>query len=221
MKKACFAVSFLLFCQLSFSQDINRQDLISEDKFQTHIRKSEEEYMYLSKNQLLIDSIYSLEEERYDITWEIINKINYISFNYTGKALGPDVKNGNKRYLVVFNIKIENGMGDYFEIYSNFIAFYYHNNEMVFWMYKGNFFDFDEYDFWKNYYSITATSELQENKIVYSANNLMDLKHLFPWAECKPDDGKGVQIILTAGSFLRGNLILINGFIDYNRPYLF
>jgi hypothetical protein len=220
MKRSIIFV--LLFnTMLLFPKDYKPQkmqeNLLKED-FETRLEiyGRFSRYIFLTKNNLKIfNKEYSNDEENYVINWEVINKINYISFNYTGKTLGPSVANGNKRYLIIFDLF---GIADKYYL-SSFIGFYDHINELIFYMSKFNIAN----NWYNNAGSIKTTSELIENQIKYSSDNLLNIERLFPWVEGLSGDGKGIEIVQTFSYNCtgEGNLMLINGFIDYNRPYLF
>ena len=74
----------------------------------------------------------------------------------------------------------------------------------------------------------TASSELTEKDIIYSADNL-GYKNLIPWVENVPDSGIGETITMewptwkerddTQGGI--GALIILNGYISFEKPYLY
>ena len=79
---------------------------------------------------------------------------------------------------------------------------------------------------------VVATSELQEGIITYSAENVLIHSVLKPWVEGVTGSGIGEKLIFTRdekalwgpreGHFYRyRGIILSNGFVDYNRPYLY
>jgi hypothetical protein len=165
------------------------------------------------------------KNEEYDITWETINKIQYITFNYDGQFLDiygyRPVSKGMNRFLILY--------GDNDDRYSNFFYLYNNNNELVFRQLgriAANIF-------YPPMISINATSELKEGNIAYTAQNLLEEKILLPWAENSKGPGIGEKIFLeyntTTGSvsdsFIQYWAILgisiSNGFVDYNRPYLY
>jgi hypothetical protein len=151
------------------------------------------------------------EKEIYNITWEIIDKLSYINFNYNGKFLGNKVTHGQKKYLVLYS--------------NDYIAFY-DNNNMLVWIALSRYYEFSS-----GLGSVAeATSELREGNIIYSVNNLLDLKFLMPWAEGKVGAGIGEKIrfsprpnsntrTVEAQRYFR--IDISNGFVDFNRPYLY
>jgi hypothetical protein len=149
--------------------------------------------------------------------------------NYTGKFLDyykyenkRPVSQGIKRYLALYDLGDENGRGDFFYLYDN-------NNQLVYCQLSktsANFFIPDDF-------SINATSELKEGNIMYGAKNLLEEKKLLPWAEGSNGSGIGERISLEYNTETGGvawdwiprwkifALFISNGFVDYNRPYLY
>lgn len=184
----------------------------------------------LTDNKLIYHAFNNeADNEEYDITWEKINKVDYITFNYTGKFLDDyqyenkrPVSQGVKRYLVLYDPGDENGHGDFFYLYDN-------NNQLVYRQLSrasANFFIPADF-------SINATSELKEGNIMYGAKNLLEGKKLLPWAEGSNGSGIGARISLEYNTETGGvawdwipkwkifALFISNGFVDYNRPYLY
>jgi hypothetical protein len=171
----------------------------------------------------IFDALYSQEMETYSVQWSSENKNDYITFNYTGKNLGPKISHGIKKYIVLFRRPL------YSSSYTSHpagIALYDNNNELVtfrIWQYHSKF------DM-----AIEATSELQERNIIYGVNNLRNISNLTPWAEGVLGDGIGEKFIGTAlrqagypeytpdlSWYYHFELVISNGFVDYNRPYLY
>jgi hypothetical protein len=169
--------------------------------------------------------------EEYDITWEKMNKIEYITFNYTGNFLNRDknksVSKGIKRYLIIYGEQSQNG----YYGYCDFILLYDNNNELVFAQYSKQ-----ASNSMANYDSvIRATSEYRERNITYSVYNLFDIEKLHPWVEASEGNGVGEKIYIeynkefNPGGMSQENIlkwrmkgiIISNGFVDYNRPYLY
>jgi hypothetical protein len=197
-KKAIGLISFFLF---------------SDNMFAINIKVSYYDSIELTDTKLKYRGFETSDEE-YDIKWEIINNISYINFNYTGNFLsytlsGIIVPQGQKRYLVLYND------GEY-------ILFYDENHELVFSKYS-NYSEDDNF--------IQATSELIENNFIYKVENVLDIKTLIPWVEGVQGNGVGQKIKITlddknmsTGSgdrFIYFGLAISNGFVDYNRPYLY
>jgi hypothetical protein len=155
--------------------------------------------------------VYAREE--YDITWETINKINYIRFYYNGNFMDAyanymenHINHGLKRYLVLSG--------------SNFLIFYNEQNKVEYKI-DSTRTGTDELSC-----DIKASSELRENKILYSADNLLKMNSLIPWVEGSNGNGVGEKINIEIKSDWRSSNIIYqiwisNGFIDYNRPYLY
>jgi hypothetical protein len=163
--------------------------------------------IYINDNLMKVEYGYdNLNKEEYAVRWETINKINYINFYYDGLFLGKDIKHGNKRYLV---------------LYSDYLIFYNNQNQAEFYISNRNYVgDLSSFTMTE----ISASSELKEKDIIYNATNLFSKRELKPWSEGVPGDGIGQRIrieftqSLTVG--LNG-LIISNGYIDYNKPYLY
>ncbi|GHV81283.1 hypothetical protein AGMMS49944_30740 [Spirochaetia bacterium] len=151
--------------------------------------------------------------EEYDITWETINQISYIRFNYTGNFLGNKVEHGLKRYLVLYS--------------EDYIFLFDEKNKAVcqYFNRAGGVYETPS--------KAQSTSELREGNIVYKANNVVKQDELSPWVEGKSGSGIGEKIrisqntenIVAAQSTLDvyryWGIIISNGFIDYNKPYLY
>jgi len=149
--------------------------------------------------------------EEYNVSWEIKNNLRFLNFFYNGAFLehhkDKKIPHGEKRYLVI--------EGDLF--------FFNENNECEFRIQSGK----APAD-WSNVTTISATSELKEKNIVYSVENLYNLSQLIPWVEGVPGDGIGEIIRIEVEQSRRmpyGQkivaLYISNGFVDYNRPYLY
>ncbi|HCC36709.1 MAG TPA: hypothetical protein DEQ14_03320 [Treponema sp.] len=171
------------------------------------------------------DYSYNSVIEEYPVTWEIVNNIPYISFNYNGTFMdvynAPKVLHGNKKYLVLFS--------------SNFLFFYDENNNIVYSLVSGlvsivySYSSTDTYHERRNVpssVSISASTELKENDTFYSAANLLLSNKLIPYAEGVSGSGIGEKIRIESRKTDNRfdaiySLYISNGFIDYNRPHLF
>jgi len=152
--------------------------------------------------------------EEYNVSWEIINGIRYLSFNYNGGFLDHHkdnkISHGKKRYLVI--------EGEFFLLFFN------ENNKCEFEIEESK----APID-WSNVTTISATSELKEKNTVYSVKNLYNLSQLNPWVEGVPGDGIGEIIRIEMEQSRRRpdgvqkiiSLYISNGFVDYNKPYLY
>jgi hypothetical protein len=145
------------------------------------------------------------KEEKYDINSEIINKILFITFDYTGEFLGKNVSHGIKRYLVLY------------DDYGAYLLFYDNNNNLVFFAESRTSFGENSSDIAK------ASSELKENGIVYSASNLTKKEKLIPWAEGVDGSGVGQKIVIENSYFAVNHfaVLISNGYIDYSKQYLY
>lgn len=65
----------------------------------------------------------------------------------------------------------------------------------------------------------SASSELKENDITYSAGNLDVEDSVKPWVEAANDAGYGEYIKIGYGEI--NGLIISNGYVDYNKPNLY
>jgi hypothetical protein len=145
--------------------------------------------------------------EEYQVTWETVNNMNYISFDYTGNFLRrKDVAHGKKRYLV---------------LYRRYLIFYNDKNQLEYYI-SGPKPQADQSGFATT--KISASSELQEKDIVYRASNMFEKNYLRSWAEGVPGDGIGQTITIDFEQglvFGLNGLYISNGYVDYNRPYLY
>jgi hypothetical protein len=110
---------------------------------------------------------YGYEEtvkEEYEVTWETVNMINYMSFYYDGNFMGENINHGRKKYIVF--------RGSYF------LIFYNSNNKMEYAI-EGGKGPMDS----SSICNIVASSELQEGNITYNVNNLFNIDELEPWVE--------------------------------------
>jgi hypothetical protein len=146
-------------------------------------------------------------KEEYLIEWENIHGISYILFNYTGKALQNET-NGYKKYLILYD-ETSNFM---------YLTLYNSKNKLVYeifgWKYTVNA---------GRRGKVEATSELKEGNVTYGANNLVNPDLLMPWAEGVNGSGIGQKIILTLGNYDPAwyCILISNGYVDYNKPYLY
>jgi hypothetical protein len=142
--------------------------------------------------------------ETYDINWEETGKFAYILFNYNGKLLGRDIQHGYKRYLVIYSN-------------NNRVSLYDQNNKMVYLASSLRYILSSDFD-------VQASSELQENNIKYSVENCLNENELIPWAEGSSENGIGEYItFIPQHEIIFSNIpiVISNGFIDYNRNYLY
>jgi hypothetical protein len=164
--------------------------------------------IFIDDNTLMVEYYNSgiLASEEYSVQWEIINKIYYINFDYTGNFLGEKIAHDKKRYLVLYN---------------GYLIFYNNQNQAEYYL-CGFRSQSDQSSFVDT--KITASSELRENNIIYRAANLFNKENLIPWAEGVSGDGIGqtisIEFKMPLASGLNG-IYISNGFIDYNRPYLY
>jgi hypothetical protein len=180
----------------------------------------------ITDNKLHYSDSGNIDEE-YDITWENINGVEYITFNYTGKFLDEYGRrpqpHGIKRYLILYGGEIDDRHGDFLFLYND-------NNELVFNCWSRLALN----NFTPEYNLISATSELVEGNITYSVRNLQDRNRLQPWAEGSRGSGIGEKIFIEFDPANRTGLsprnisrwsirgiAISNGFVDYNRPYLY
>jgi hypothetical protein len=142
--------------------------------------------------------------ETYDIILEEIGKFTYILFNYNGKLLRRDIQHGYKRYLIIYSN-------------NNSVSLYDQNNKMVYLASSLRYTLSSDFD-------VQASSELQENDIKYSAANCLNENELMPWTEASPGNGIGEYItFIPQHEIIFSNIpiVISNGFIDYNRNYLY
>jgi len=173
-------------------------------------------------------------EEQYEAALETVDNMLYVNFYYDGKFLDGinrdrNVAHGQKRFLVLY-------------LNSCSVRLYDETNN---WFYGVSEYWYSEYNIRSE---VTATSELREGDILYSAKNILDDCFLMPWAEGKAGSGIGEKIsfsVIPSKSVIhkvypplfRGalvyselvkddtirykSIIMSNGFVDYNRPYLY
>lgn len=154
-------------------------------------------------------------EEKYDITLETVGKLLYMNFycDHDSRIFGIFKGQPQQRLLVLY--------------LDNYLLYLFNeNNQMVVYL-KTN-----EANALSNTTSIaTATSELNEGGIIYSAKNITipletrisDIV-LRPWAEGVKGSGIGEKITLTSQYIwvpYFSSVIIANGYIDYNKPYLY
>jgi len=152
--------------------------------------------------------------EEYDVVLETVSDLVYINFYYDGNFMKRntarrDIAHGLKRYLALYN--------------NSYVLLYDETNESV------NSFQTKFATFAFLLSKATATSELSEGDTVYSADNVVNRSFLQPWVEGVEGSGIGEKITLSRSEkaimgpyFYRYNQITIsNGFVDYNRPYLY
>ena len=216
MKNIVLTIFFLNICTFVYAIDFHLSHY-------TGIRITDNKlYYYAFDNEA--------DNEEYNISWEKINKIEYITFNYTGKFLDeysqwaykkPTAK-GIKRYLVLYgNINIEN-RADFFFLYDE-------NNELAFSQWSRDSANTVNHAS----IAISATSEYRERNIIYSANNLLNYKNLQSWVEAAKGSGIGEKLFLEYNTKTGGvdpsvipkwkidGIAISNGFVDYKRPFLY
>jgi len=217
MKKKVLFFGFLLFIGVyAFSIDflVNHYDTVR-----------------ITDNKLFYYGFLDDPDEEYDITWENINGIEYITFNYTGEFLdrhsrvmyNRSVTKGIKRYLILYGDQNDERVGHFLFLYGD-------NNELVFSKFSRGAADL----FVREETLISAASELVEGNITYSARNLSYTGRLQPWAEGSMGSGIGEKILIELNPANPGSMNLdtirrwriygiafSNGFVDYNRPYLY
>jgi hypothetical protein len=197
-KKLVFLIACLLCKSSVFSLSYSASDLFRSVEIDDHKIAFEER-----------DEISGaiIIKEEYVIEWEYLNGISYILFNYTGKALKNET-NGYKNYLLLYD-ETNNFM---------FLTLYNSNNKLVYELFG-----------WKYILDAgrrgiaEAASELKEGNITYSAHNLVNPDILMPWAEGVNGSGIGQKIILSLGDYnpAWAGILISNGYVDYNRPYLY
>jgi hypothetical protein len=145
--------------------------------------------------------------EKYSVQWDTSNKINYINFYYDGNFLGEKIQHGQKRYLVLHN---------------GYLIFYNSQNRAEYYLcgfrYESDLSSFSGIE-------ITASSELKEEGSVYPASNMLDKGRISPWSEGAPGNGIGqtvkISFELQPLVFGLGGFYISNGYVDYNKPYLY
>ncbi len=160
----------------------------------------------LTDTKMVLEDDFNGSEE-YDITWEYAGKLSYIKFNYTGENIylhsGYNIPHGLKKYLVLYG--------------NAFINMYDETNTLVYSIFGFKYTMMLDFD-------VKATSELKEGNVSYKAQNMTDTNRLIPWVEASHNDGIGEKITFTPKydlSFPGLTLIISNGFVDYQKPYLY
>jgi hypothetical protein len=164
----------------------------------------------LEINQLAdYDFVQTLES--YEITQENIDGFLYISFDYTGdfldKAYYP---HGRVKLLVLYLQPKLYPMRN-----EGYLMMFDQNNECVYEIFQGN------HHIEPSSKSIFASSELTEGNIVYKAESLWDYRTLIPWVEGVDGNGIGEKIIIEYNGPAYYGISISNGFVDFNRPYLY
>ena len=142
--------------------------------------------------------------ETYDINLEETGIFTYILFNYNGKLLREDIQYGYKKYLMIYSN-------------NNRVSLYDENNKIVYLASSLRYTLSSDFD-------VQASSELQENNITYSVENCLNENELIPWAEYSSGSGIGEYItFIPQHEIIFSNIpiVISNGFIDYNRNYLY
>jgi hypothetical protein len=202
MKKYVFTVLLLiLFILNSFTEDIyNRlQPYIPS----IHVTDFNNSFEIINNKLILTEDFPDNETETYDINWEENGRFAYISFNYNGKLLGNNVQHGYKKYLIIYN--------------KHEASLYDQNNKLIYQASSIKYTYFSEF-------VIQASSELIERDIKYSVGNCMNINELIPWVEGSSGNGIGESITFTPKyEIIFPHIILkiSNGFVDYNRNYLY
>jgi len=158
------------------------------------------------------NEVYSNTLEKYHIKWSTEDKIDYISFNYNGKNLGNNIKHGEKKYLVLFALLPPGELEEY--SHQGYFLAFYEKNKLVF------HFIYGQYKWTDDNLKIKASSEKAEKNIVYKAENLLDYSILLPWSEGANGNGTGETVALY-GEYVNCILVISNGYVDYDRPYLY
>jgi hypothetical protein len=153
---------------------------------------------------IITDEFWNENPEEYDITWEIQGELSYITFNYTGKSLGKNINHGIKKYLVLYG--------------NPYIVLFDENNKMVQFVFGWKYTMMLDF-------TAMATSELVERNTTYNSSNIVDVFNLIPWAEGVNGSGIGEIITFIPKYSLHSRFglyfIISNGYVDYNRPYLY
>jgi hypothetical protein len=158
----------------------------------------------LTDSKLILENDLAGIEE-YDITWNFIDKLAFISFNYTGNNIYHITREsrGLKKYLILYG--------------KPFINLYDENGKLVYSILGFKYT-------MKIEFNVTATSALVERDIAYSASNIINWDNLVPWVEANRNDGVGERITYIPKYVFDApeiTLIISNGFVDYKRPHLY
>lgn len=145
------------------------------------------------------------KKEEYAITLLTIDNLLYMDFYYDGEFLDKKTDSGQKRFLVLFCDK-------------EYISLYDENNSEVFTRRS----DLINREFSDDFH-VKATSVLRENGIIYSAGFLLENKFLRPWAVSGSGIGEKITYTSIKPVKYRGIswLYISNGFVDYEKPYLY
>jgi hypothetical protein len=173
-------------------------------------------YVILSHDYMEIkNELYSDVPERYPIKWSTEDKIDYITFYYNGKNLGPKINRGEKKYLVLFSLfRVPNDYGERDYYYEGYFLLLYDENGLVFEYMTS------QYTGLGLYIPIKTSSELVEGNITYKVENLKDFSILLPWVEGSKGNGIG-ETIEYFDRYGNDLLVISNGYVDYSRPYLY
>jgi hypothetical protein len=175
----------------------------------------------VTDNKLYFSGIDKNDEE-YDIKWEKINNIDYITFNYTGNFMDSfHQSKGVKRFLILY--------GAVEEEHCDFILLYDSNNKLAYSHCSRSAAN----SFVPDHILIHNESrEYKEGSISYGIENLMEDNKLLPWVTQEINKGSLIMEYNLAISpsgitwefitdFRIGRIAISNGFVDYNRPNLY
>ena len=197
MKKNCLLLLVFLICSNLFSQN-------------AITLRNEAEYCVVTSNEISL-LYYSLGEGENEINCRNEIQSEYsIPFIYSTKQ--------NKKILFLNNGYIVRAMlsSDKSVFFDDFLGLFSMNDNCYVWpigMPK-----------------CSATSALTEKGYTYSASNLCSSKIGSPWVEGVKGSGIGEKITIIntkeqlppwQESFSGGALIIFNGFISYEKPYLY
>lgn len=107
---------------------------------------------------------------------------------------------------------------EYLILWSNELLYMYNKDGR--YIYKGTTRSGRMLEFISPADSYKATSSLKENGSEYSASNLSYVKSNNPWVEGKSNDGVNETITMKWKNQIYA-IVIVNGFISVNKPYLY
>lgn len=155
-------------------------------------------------NSLVISSYTTEKKYTINIEYESINGLNFI--HVKNKVVLPNNQSLN--------------IGKYLILHNDSITIFYENDKvsptLICSQGKMSWYPSDEYDF-------ITSSNLIENKIKYDSTHFNKFSIGAPWVPDLQNDVKPIITMKIKNKQTFGNvyLLVLNGFVSYNKPWLF
>lgn len=223
MIKHFFSIFFMIECTFLWSEDLNSRHYLGNFNYKSN---AENIFVSFPCTLDLISDSYHLEIDVAGIEKDNIKHI-FQPAEKIKKSYGLDVFYESGKYQIqetddVTFITFKDEVGKPFiekaaVLYNDDLCFLFDDNCILF-----SNDDEIKSSKWKIIRSVSSSSFLKEKNVVYDGSTLMNCQKIIPWVEGNSDYGIGewIEFEFYEQENISG-FIISNGFVSYEKPYLY